>query len=535
MKKKNILLILVDEERFPLPPIPEEELPGHHWVASRGVTYNRYHVNAAPCGPSRSVIFTGQHTAINGMIDNLSMPYINDLSPEIPTLGSMIADQGYYCAYKGKWHLSTLDCISDNPSSELNETHTTERDMEPYGFKDYQLSGEINGHTLEGHLTDDEISSWAKRWLKHWRHEPAESKPFFLTVGLVNPHDIMFHDIAGLSASNPSLSVAPQPDTPFYAKNWNPQMPQSFYKDFNQDRFEDKPMAHREWDRIVRAQFGGLDNDQETGWRAHLNYYYNQIRDVDRCIHSVLQTLDELGLTEETIVILSADHGDMTGAHGLRQKGPMIYAENNRVPLMIAHPEGPANIASNSLFCALDLAPTLISIAGGSPNAYPQLKGIDLSNTLKSPNISTQRDEHGVLFTYAAFNSVDADFIIAMMNLDPGSKPDPDTCRDLKPDLNKRGHLRGILWKNYKFARYFAPVNYQMPTDFQSLLASNDLELYDLSKDPDEIHNLALDPEAHRDLIMELNQKLNWLITEEIGEDAGPPIPKPHHILPQDS
>jgi hypothetical protein len=72
----------------------------------------------------------------------------------------------------------------------------------------------------------------------------------------------------------------------------------------------------------------------------------------------------------------------------------------------------------------------------------------------------------------------------------------------------------------YRFSRYFAPLDFNTPTTFEALTSKNDLELYDLQEDPEEIDNLARDP-AKRDLVMAMNGKLNARIAEEVGEDDG--------------
>lgn len=77
----------------------------------------------------------------------------------------------------------------------------------------------------------------------------------------------------------------------------------------------------------------------------------------------------------------------------------------------------------------------------------------------------------------------------------------------------------------YKFARYYSLRQHNMPENWEQLLAMNDLELYDLGSDPQEMNNLAREPEQHRDLIMAMNQKLNARYRQEIGEDDGSFLP----------
>jgi len=87
-------------------------------------------------------------------------------------------------------------------------------------------------------------------------------------------------------------------------------------------------------------------------------------------------------------------------------------------------------------------------------------------------------------------------------------------------DTDVRGFVRAIITERYKFARYFSS-NFNKPKNLHELLRDNDIELYDLQNDPEEMNNLARDPAANAVLITELNNRLNSLIDREIGKDDG--------------
>jgi arylsulfatase len=80
--------------------------------------------------------------------------------------------------------------------------------------------------------------------------------------------------------------------------------------------------------------------------------------------------------------------------------------------------------------------------------------------------------------------------------------------------------MRAIVEPRFKFARYFAPAHHHRPVTAEQLFEKNDLELYDTNTDPDELHNLAHDPN-HRERVEVLNGRLNTLIDHEVGRDDG--------------
>jgi arylsulfatase len=133
--------------------------------------------------------------------------------------------------------------------------------------------------------------------------------------------------------------------------------------------------------------------------------------------------------------------------------------------------------------------------------------GVDVADAVADASARTERDAQGHLFDY-----------MTARGLTPEG---PD------PEVGVRGLIRGVHDGRWKFARYFATGEHHMPRDWETLLAHNDLELYDLEADPDEIVNLAHEPDAHRELILELNAKVNALIEREIGADDGACYPGP--------
>ncbi|RDK11411.1 twin-arginine translocation pathway signal protein [Cupriavidus lacunae] len=531
MGSYNILLLLVDQERYFRPgELPRGYiLPAHERLMKRGTTFVNHRINSCVCTPSRSVLYTGQHIQQTRMFDNTNFPWISSMSTEIRTLGDLLREAGYYTAYKGKWHL-TKEFETVNKLGTPTKIFTEE--MEAYGFSDYIGIGDIIAHTLGGYLHDGITSAMCVSWLRgKGRELTAEGKPWFLAANLVNPHDVMFYDTDApgtvVQARRGITHVARDPVDPLYARQWDFKLPSSHAQALDA---LGRPPAHRDFLRSHDALVGAIPNE-EARWRRRHNYYLNCMRDVDRSIAAILAELDAAGLADETIVILTSDHGDMDGAHQLHAKGAVSYREQNNVPLIIAHPAYQGGKQCRAVTTHLDIAPTLIGLTGVAADKragiVKGLPGRDFSRLLAVPekaDVNAIRD--GALFCYNMLAYLDGDYLFkAIAYMQDGGKPDQLKSAGIRPDLMKRGAVRSVYDGRYSFARYFSPKQHNRPTTLEDLQRFNDVELYDLQADPLEMVNLAAASTKHRELIAAMNDKLNRLIDSEVGEDRGQMLP----------
>jgi arylsulfatase len=192
----------------------------------------------------------------------------------------------------------------------------------------------------------------------------------------------------------------------------------------------------------------------------------------------------------------------------------------------------------------LDLVPTLLAYAG-LPDVerqarYPFLKGSDLSGVVVEPDSygprgSMENPGSGALYTYDMIMSIDGEWLqrnapllIDAAAAEAGLEFQRGTEAFLSildqvgtPDLEKRELFRGIFDGRYKLIRYFGLGDYQRPGTVEELLKNNDVALYDLKTDPEEMNNLAHPASSLYDAVLleEMNSKLNALIQREIGED----------------
>jgi arylsulfatase len=234
--------------------------------------------------------------------------------------------------------------------------------------------------------------------------------------------------------------------------------------------------------------------------------------------------MNEMDLWRDTVVVFTADHGEMGGAHGgLKGKGPFTYDENIHVPLIIAHPAAKAGATCSALTSHIDLVPTFVGLTGLSESRRPAtvkaLPGHDFSTLLAEPEKATlQTVRPGVLFDYVGVSTVDGDYLRNVMISLFMHKPAPPI---LKAKLDNRGLLYVAFDGRYKIGRYYAPTAVNTPKTLDEILKNNDVQVFDLQSDPGEIHNLALEPKKNRETILRMNQLLNTLIAKEIGVNDG--------------
>ncbi len=531
----NILFILTDQEHYMGPgwPVP---LPGHERLRRTGTYFENHQIAANMCSASRAVIYTGLHMPLNGIFDNAGVPYMKSLDPRLPTIGKILRKLGYYTAYKGKWHLNATMAV-ENQADNIKALFETTMDRD-YGFYDYTGVGDFIEGAQGGYQYDQITTAQAVQWLKaKGRPMTDKRQPWYLAVNLVNPHDVMWvnTDTPGQppeQAVDALLKIAFPPDDTLYKQQWN-EIP--LQKTWQQSlRTPDRVPAHRIY-HAANGVLTGLIPHRESRVRLRQNYYFNAIRDVDQQIVQLLDQLDRLGLTDNTIVIFTSDHGELLGSHGgLSGKGTTAYRQQNQVPMLVVHPAMKGGQRCLETTSHLDLVPSIVALTG-KPTApvadtLARMKGRDFSPLLRQPaNPAFTRSRGGVLFCYSQLMVHDPDFTReyyeTMLNKSIASSAKFRTLESFPVDWRLRVCIRSIVDERYKFSRYFSFRGFNTPATLDELKAMNDLELYDLSSDPDEIVNLAHDFERNRDLIATMNTKLNALIAREIGVDDGSFMP----------
>ena len=308
-------------------------------------------------------------------------------------------------------------------------------------------------------------------------------RPFALIVSFVNPHDVLAYP---KTIADDAVYAA---DSTKYEQGieWTaiPSRDENLATN-------SKPTAQAQTLLYLALGLGALQPPPALDRRNYINLYAYLQKVVDAHIGTVLDALEAQNLWDSTVVIRTADHGELGLAHGgLRQKMYNAYQEAINIPLAIANPVlFPAPQATSALASLVDLMPTLATLASVPNRNAWFFKGVDLTPALQN---STATVQDAVLFTFDDQNA---------------GSPNPQSI------VQQPNHLRAIFDGRWKYVRYFDPAGTAAPQ----------YELYDLQTDPNEMQNLAGQNTSKQ---AEMAQKLAALEAERLA-----PIPLRKNYLP---
>lgn len=499
-QKPNLLFIITDEDRrlmhFP-PGWEQQHLTAMPRLRESGITFTNAFCNACMCSPSRATLITGQYPAQHGVTLTLTenMTY-SDVEPTLSTsfqnMGRLLAAGGYNVNYIGKWHLSK------GPDGTF-DTMTTET-LQEYGFNGWTPpdAGEDTApdHFGAGIANHDlDYISQAQDFLYQVQRGNS-TQPFALFLSLVNPHDVLAYP--GL----PNSTVFEDNFAPEYLQG-DIHLPATVHENLKETL---KPTVQQMFIPYAAVGLGPLPTDEMK--RNYINFYGNLITHADHQINTVLDIMYQVydtttgrSLADNTIIVRTADHGEMGMAHGgSRQKTYNAYEESISVPLVISNPIlFPKPRTSTQMFTLIDLMPTLNGLLNlGNPLNYT-FKGTDMSPVIRHPNtVPVLQDT--ILFTFDDFRAGNANSINPL------------------PAANRIRCIREKRWK-YAYYFYIAPPQQDPPQSFPP-----EFEMYDLENDPFEINNLGnpANPQYNNPLIAaerkRLQAKLIEMAYEKLGE-----------------
>jgi arylsulfatase A-like enzyme len=488
-------------------------------------TFLNHYIGSAMCTPSRGVMFSGQPPQVNGVFDQMETGYVPSLRADRPSMGTVFRELGYRAAYFGKFELRR-DIIS--PKRDVNYSDA----LAAYGFESFEPDGDKVGAPDQGYQTDIYTAGEAVRWLRTEGHAlNRQDIPWLLVVSFISPHDIMYADVNQpgqvVQKSLTDGRITRSPANGAFATRWKFQPSPSALEPLDKPG---RPRAQLAYNIGWSAWLGEIPRDATAMWYDYYNLYLNFVRDNDRTLQGVLDTISALDLWPSTAVVRTADHGELGGSHGgLRGKGPLPYEQETHVPMVVVHPEYPGGRTCKAVTSHIDLVPTLAALTNSETQrratALAGLPGRDFTSLLKAPDqASFTAIREGALFNYVGLWTVDALYMTRTARDLGEDRPCPPFS-ELRPEMTPRGFVSFCFDGRYKFSRYYAPNNFNTPTTFEELVSNNDLELFDLESDPDEIVNLAVDTGANRELILRQNELLNRLIAREVGDNDGSFLP----------
>ncbi len=379
--RPNILLVFVDDHAYQAISAYSSRInttPNIDRIAREGVRFDRCYVSNSICGPCRATILTGKYSHTNGFYVNGTTPF--DGSQQ--TFPKLLQNVGYQTALIGKWHLRSDPTGFDHWDILI--------DQGPYYNPTMIRNGERIART--GYTTEI-ITDLALDWLANQRD--AE-KPFLLMYQHKAPHRPW--DPAPKYMHMYDEVDLPEPPTLF--EDYSPRGPAVRQQDMTiaetmSDRdlkFEGPPNLTPEqqaaWDAVYGPKNKAfreakLSGDDLTRWKyqRYVKDYLRCVAAVDDQLGRVLDTLDESGLTDKTIVIYCSDQGFYLGEHGWFDKRWM-YEESLRTPCLIRWPgvvePGTYN---DDIVSPLDFAATFLEVAGAE--LPPDLQGQSLVPILK--------------------------------------------------------------------------------------------------------------------------------------------------------
>ncbi len=423
-------------------------------IANQGMRFNRCYVTNSICGPSRAVIQTGKYSHLNGFVRNG-----NTFNGDQPTFPKMLQAAGYQTAVVGKWHLGS--------TPQGYDYYDVLKGQGPYYNPPMITAGSDGAPMTRPHTgyTTDIITDKMINWLEERRDG---DKPFMVMFQHKAPHrnwmpgpkylnwldDVTIPEPDTLwdDYSNRTQSASRQTMT--IRKHLTPRdLKLEGHGTMNAEQTKVWDAAYRPKNEAFLKARPQMSETEIVRWKyqRYVKDYLRCVKSVDDGVGRVLDYLDDNGLTENTIVIYSSDQGWYLGEHGWFDKRWM-YEESLKTPLMVRWP-GRVKPGSNNddIVSNLDFAETFLDVAGVDVPA--DMQGRSLVPLLEGKTPSDWRQS----FYYHYYEN-------------PGGH-------------NVARHY-GVTDGNYKLIHFYALEGEKL----------DDWELFDLQKDPEELHSVHGDP-----------------------------------------
>lgn len=370
----NILLIMADQlapQALPCYGHPLVKAPNISALASRSTVFDNAYTNFPLCVPSRASLLTGRYANAISVWDNAA-----ELSASTPTVAHYLRAAGYRAVLCGKMHFIGPDQMHGYQERLVTDVYPSNFAWTPdwtEGPHNRPTGINMRAVTESGPCIrtlqidyDEEVEFFAVQKIYDLVRFACE-QPFFLTVSFTHPH------------------------SPFIAQ-------QRFWDLYAHDAIDlpkVPPLALADQDEMSRwlhfAHGGDLDEVTEAHARNARHAYYAMVSYIDEKVGRILSTLADVGLDKNTLVVFTADHGEMLGERGAWYK-QYFFEWSARVPLMIAEPGQTAGRRIEAPVSLVDLVPTFMEFAAGGSewrpvaptdgtSLVPYLRGTDLAES----------------------------------------------------------------------------------------------------------------------------------------------------------
>jgi arylsulfatase A-like enzyme len=454
--KPNLLVILIDDLRF-----DETGASGHPYMktphidrlAREGAQFvNAFHTTPL-CSPNRASILTGQYASRHGIIDNVGR---DAMSHRLPNYHVELQKLGYETAHIGKWHMGN--------------------DASPRPGYDHWISFRGQGkivdpvlweagreHVVEGYVTDI-LSERAISYLKSERRKPFA---LFLAHKAVHP-DVQQKQDGTIDVSTMQGYVLPPRHRDLYKGKTYPMRPSVLpLEQVLAQKPAWKEVFALRSDPSARPFLEAL----HVGSQEEIRERAAMMASVDEGVGRILETLKETGELDRTCIIFLGDNGFFFGEHGLGAERRFPYEEGIRTAFFVRYPQAiRAGTTVREMVLALDIAPTLIELAGGTPGTH--IQGRSLVSLINGQGSDWRRS-----FLAEYYNESAWPWIVGMS-------------------------YKAVRTERHKLVHWI----HKEEVD----------ELYDLERDPYEITNLIRDP-AYARLRTQLAEELRRLVAESVG------------------
>jgi len=434
-KKPNILVLISDDQRWDQlsyadnPLIPGLQTPNMDRLAGHGVYFRNAFVTTPICAVSRASIITGRYASTHGMNHFKTSLHADIISKSYPAL---LHDNGYKTGVLGKWGMG-IDGTED-----IFDLFNAWANQGTY-FHDTD-SGKI--HNAE----------WLAIKAREFLESCTPDKPFCLTVCYKSPHHPYQPDERDKDLFDEAHIPKRETDTP---EGYQAMAPHVMEKSLNRWCYFDE--------RKDEATKNRFEKD-----------FLRCVISLDRSVGKIMQTLEELNLSDNTLVIYLSDNGYLWGEHGLGGKW-LLYEESIRVPIIIQGPGVPdkmRGVKLDKLALNIDIAPTILDIAGVPIPS--EMDGMSLYPLLKGKNSPSR-----------------SDFFMEHADIIDVENPIPDS--------------KGVRTDEWKYIRY---LNVEPEVE----------EIYNLKEDPLESQNLINDTN-YIEIKNHLLERYNYYLTTLNKED----------------